>query len=638
MKHLIKILIFLMIMSLESCYFLDIIPDNTPEFKHAFADEATTFRYLLTCYAGLPKEHNGNSDPAMAGSYEFWQKDLYTAIDAPFKTPFRIKDGFQNSNDPYVDNYRGTNGGIGLYKTIKKCYIFQNNIDNVINLNPLNKQRWIAESNVIIAYCYFYLVRQYGPVPLITRDVPVDTPAEDLKLPRNTIDECIAFIVELLDGASGYLPLIINNRAEELGRFTKPIALTLKAKTLLLAASPLFNGNQYLSDWQNSDGTLLLAPFDNNKWEKARIAAKSAINICHEAGIKLYRYDSSSAILEAKRMDLQLRGGITERNWSDELIWGNVQANFQNLQTGAMINFQGVLENAQGILIFPNFCVTLNCAKRFYTANGLPIEEDPAWENKKIEELRMPTSEEEMYVSPDELQAEFNLQRESRYYSFIGFNRSKRYFQGNSGDNFFIVRGYKGEVANSGGYASTWGEKTGMKAMKLVHPQTSLTGSVTNSVFTFIPYPFPLLRLADLYLMYAEAANEAGDPDNDAIWYIDQVRERAGLKGVVESWNQSTAPNKPTSIEGLREIIHQERDIELSFEGHNFWDIRRWLKLESIGNQFITCWDTEAATPESYYVETVRKKPNFTKKDYLWPVSQESLTRNPLLVQAKGWM
>lgn len=637
MKHISIIFSILMaIMSFGSCSYLDIIPDNVATLDHAFADETTAERYLFTCYAGLPKEHNGNTDPAMAGSYEFWQKDSYTEIDAPFKTPFRIKDGFQNSNNPYVDNYRGTNGGTPLYKTIRKCYIFQNNIDKVINISELNKQRWIAESKVIIAYCYFYLVRQYGPVPLITKEYSIDSSTDDIRLSRNTMDECVNFIVTTLDEAADHLPPVISNKSEELGRFTQPIALTLKAKTLLLAASPLFNGNAYLADWTNPDGKALLSQYDESKWEKAREAAKIAINACHEAGIKLYKYESSS-IAKPRRMDLTLRGAVTNRDWTDELIWGNVQANTHNLQTGSIVNFLGVTEAAGGGVIYPNFCVTLNTAKRFYTANGLPMEEDPAWANKKITDLRLPTAEEIDYVAPNEMQAEFNLQREPRYYSAISFNRAKRYSNGNNGDNFHIVRGYKGESANKQGYSSGWGDKTGMKAMKLVNPETTLTGSAQTSTFNYVPYPFPLLRLADLYLMYAEAANEAGDPDGDAIHYIDLVRERAGLKGVVESWNNSTNPNKPTTKDGLRLIIQQERDIELAFEGHNFWDIRRWLKLESVNNQPITCWDTEGKTPETFYTETVRKRPNFKKKDYLWPIAQESMVKNPALVQTKGW-
>ncbi len=71
------------IMSFGSCSYLDIIPDNVATLDHAFADETTAERYLFTCYAGLPKEHNGNTDPAMAGSYEFWQKILIQKLMPP---------------------------------------------------------------------------------------------------------------------------------------------------------------------------------------------------------------------------------------------------------------------------------------------------------------------------------------------------------------------------------------------------------------------------------------------------------------------------------------------------------------------------------------------------------------------------
>lgn len=623
-------------MSLCSCDFLDIVPDNVATLDHAFADETTAERYLFSCYAGFPSEHNSSNDPAMSGSYEFWQKESYTEIDAPFNTPFRIKDGYQNVNSPYIDNYAGANGGVPLYQTIRKCYIFQNNIDKVINLGEAKKQRWIAESKVILAYCYFYLVRQYGPVPLVTKEFSIDSDPKEVRLPRNTMNECVKFITSLLDESVGQLPLTITNRAEELGRFTQPIALTLKAKTLLLAASPLFNGNPYLSDWANHDGTLLLSPYNDAKWEAARVAAEEAIQSCHSAQMKLYEYESAS-VSDVRKMDLTVRGSITNRDWSSELIWGNVTANTDQIQLGAMVNFNGVSAATGGRVVFPNYCVTLNTAKRFYTAKGIPIDEDPDWTGKNIAGLRMPTVEEGAYTSPGELQAEFNLQREPRYYASIAFNRAKRFGNGMNNENFHIIKGYKGELANKGGYISGWGDKTGMKAMKLVHPETSLTGSSSNSTFTSFNYPFPYMRLADLYLMYAEAANEANDPQGDAIYYIDLVRKRAGLKGVVESWAVSTNPSKPLTKEGLRDIIRQERDIELAFEGHNFWDVRRWLLLETKGNASVTCWNTEGTTPETFYVETVRKKPTFTKKDYLWPISVGTIVRNPNLVQAKGW-
>src|SRR5690606_6599447 len=105
-------------------------------------------------------------------------------------------------------------------------------------------------------------------------------------------------------------------------------------------------------------------------------------------------------------------------------------------------------------------------------------------------------------------------------------------------------------------------------------------------------YPWPMMRLADLYLIYAEALNESSGPSEEVFLYLDKIRERAGLKGVKESWtNYSKNPTKPTSKEGLRDIIRRERNIEMCFEGSRFWDLRRWKLAAQELNKNITGWD-----------------------------------------------
>ena len=96
------------------------------------------------------------------------------------------------------------------------------------------------------------------------------------------------------------------------------------------------------------------------------------------------------------------------------------------------------------------------------------------------------------------------------------------------------------------------------------------------SGFTSVTYPFPVIRMADLYLMYAEALNEKGEDYATVLPWIDMVRERSGLQGVKESWDQYVGNSKYATQTGLRQIIMQERRIELAFEGHYFWDVRRW--------------------------------------------------------------
>src|SRR3546814_5521443 len=99
-------------------------------------------------------------------------------------------------------------------------------------------------------------------------------------------------------------------------------------------------------------------------------------------------------------------------------------------------------------------------------------------------------------------------------------------------------------------------------------------------------YPWPVMRLGDLYRMYAEAMNVLNGPSQEVYNYINPVRERAGLLPVEVAWPQySRQPDKITTREGMRSIIQHERLIELAFEGKRFWDLRRWKRAHIELNQ-----------------------------------------------------
>src|SRR5690606_8871387 len=110
-------------------------------------------------------------------------------------------------------------------------------------------------------------------------------------------------------------------------------------------------------------------------------------------------------------------------------------------------------------------------------------------------------------------------------------------------------------------------------------------------------------RLADLYLMYAEALNESlGSPSGDVYRYIDLVRARTGLNGVVESWrDHAIDANKPMTKDGMREIIQRERMNELAFEGARFWDLKRWKLAETYMNRPVRGLNIRGETPEEFY-------------------------------------
>ena len=150
---------------------------------------------------------------------------------------------------------------------------------------------------------------------------------------------------------------------------------------------------------------------------------------------------------------------------------------------------------------------------------------------------------------------------------------------------------------------------------------------------------FSVIRLADLYLLYAEALNETKDaPDNEVYEYIDLVRERAGLKGVVESWSRySKISNKYQTKEGMREIIQHERGIELAFEEQRFWDLRRWGVAIEEFNGFVQGWYYRGEDDTEFYRVTNYDNITYTTRDIFWPIRKYDLTVNRNLIQNWGW-
>ena len=116
------------------------------------------------------------------------------------------------------------------------------------------------------------------------------------------------------------------------------------------------------------------------------------------------------------------------------------------------------------------------------------------------------------------------------------------------------------------------------------------------------------------------------------------VRERAGIPSVEQSWDQfSTQPGYYASKENLRKIIHQERAIELAFEGQRFWDLRRWKEAHLALNQPIKGWDITQESANSFYRPVLLYNQHFTMKEYLWPIEISELQINRNLVQNPGW-
>lgn len=639
-----KIIINLLIgwlVILNACDYLNVVPDNVATIDNAFTSREMAEKFLFTCYSYMPAHGNPFSQAFILG-HEFW---TYRPSDGNFYHPFEIiARGNQNIVSPSLNYWEGLNNGKPIFIGLRDCNIFLERMNEVIpGLHESEKKRWIAEVKFLKAYYHYWLLRMYGPIPLIKENLPVSAGVEEVQMEREPIDDCFDYIVSLINEAAPELPMLLENITTESGRATRPIALALKAKVLVEAASPLFNGNTDYANFKRKDGVEYFSQvYDPIKWEKAAEACRFAIDTCHQAGYKLYEHTPvmGEKLVPETQIQMNIRNSVTEGSlFNTEVIWSNPNSMSSPLNGGYC--HPKVDSSISSVVIFTvRISIPMNIAEMFYTSNGVPMEEDYEWEKSKkyVERFRVKTATDadRYHIKPGYQTAGLHFDREIRFYANIGFDGGLWYGNGKvDSDDQWVVEAKLAQAA--GKWLAHSYSITGYFCKKLV----SYLNSFSETRYSSVHYPWPVIRLADLYLLCSEAANEAYGPLNeDATQWINKVRSRAGLEDVETSWTNYAKPayrNKPTTQDGLRDIIQKERLIELANEGHRYWEIRRWKKAREMLSRPIQGWDIDQETAEGYYRVTTIFKPEFTSKDYFWPIRETELLRNTNLDQNPGW-
>lgn len=620
-KHYISVIALVFSMSCSD--YIDIVPDNVATFDLAFNNRNNAKQFFYTLYGYLPHFSNKHSNVGLVSGDEAWTH--FTNWPGQ-----NIARGLQNVTKPLFNHWGGD-----PHVAIRDCNIFINRINDVNDMTDEEKIRWTAEAKFLKAYYHWHLLRMYGPIPIIDENIEVSGDILDVRLERDSVDDVVNYIVSVLDESIVDLPPRIVVEAEELGRVTKPIAAMLKAKVLAFAASPLFNGNNVYASWTNNAGEPYInQTYDATKWQRAAEACKEAIDLAHAGGHSLYKFNTEYNLSEETITKMNLRGAITD-GWNEEIIWGQRNPTTAGIQNDAFVRvdtrYMGITQGQVNSF----YEVPLHIAEQFYSKNGVPISEDNTYNYPARYELTSGDEENKFYVQQGYQTIGLHLNREPRFYASIAADGILSYDKNNETNdtNLFVCNAKAGGV--SGANTETRFNRTGYWAKKLINYESVLT----FNNFPVVLYTWPVYRLSDLYLLYAECLNEASGPSAEVFEYLDVVRERSGLDGVQASWAAfSTNPSKPSTKDGLRDIIHQERLIELAFEGHRFWDLRRWFKAHIIMNGLeIKGWDEKKSNPENYYVQKVHGKAEFSIRDYFWPISEHDIQRNPNLDQAFGW-
>ena len=440
-------------------------------------------------------------------------------------------------------------------------------VDYLKEMHQYLNYRW--EARWARAYFYFTLVRQYGDVPLKTKNMDA---AEANVLPRvsaETIfkfidDECAAIKDSIIPdyNSLGNMALSI----AESGRANNLAVLALRARAALYYASPLFNpGN------------------DKERWHQAALRCKEAIDACK----------ARSMTLVADYMSL-----FQSDNYKDtkEIIFARRQNSMTASNSFEKYNFPIGMENAGG-----GNCPTQNLVDAFEMTNGKAITD-----------------------------ADSGYDPQNPY-----ANRDKRlsWIIACNGEQWPNANPNPLEIYTGGANAAPipYATTTGYYLKKYCNPATVIGATGANAFY----HNYVLFRLAELYLNYAEAMlNYTGDGystaeglNMTAAEAINIVRTRAGQPNIATGLSASDFKKK----------YENERFVELAFEGHRFFDVRRWKEapdyFKTIRKMTITkSGDNLTFTPG------ILETRQWEDKMYFFPIPQSEIQKSGgALEQNPGW-
>ena len=446
LKKFFGILVIVCLGGLQSCEkdFLEVVPDNVTTLENAFKLRNEAQKYLFTCYSYIPKNGDGIYNIGMLAGDETWVAPNRAAITS---YAFNIATGTQRKASPYMNAWEGYYQGAGpgdlypLFDGIRHCNVFLENVENrskVADLSEAERLRWIGEVKFLKAYYHYYLMRMYGPIPVIRVSLPIDASVEQIQVEREPIDTTVDYLVSLLDEAAIALPTQIADTQNELGRITKPVVLGIKAELLLMAASPLFNGNSDMAGFNTKNGTPLFnTTYDENKWKKAANAAKEAIVAAESGGHKIfYKNDIAFTISQTAKTKLDITQAVTEP-WNDEVIWANPNSRTYELQRLCMMPLDNTIAHTRARKVLSP---TIESASNFYTKNGVPIEEDKTLTFGDITEIKEATAADKFDIKEGYRTSILNFNREPRFYADLGFDGAifYKYDSGSDETKYYI--------------------------------------------------------------------------------------------------------------------------------------------------------------------------------------------------------
>ncbi|CAM3939325.1 RagB/SusD family nutrient uptake outer membrane protein [Mucilaginibacter galii] len=453
-------------------------------------------------------------------------------------------DGNANGTGVNIGN-KGNLWGLAWY-AIRKANIGLANLDKLTDATQEQKNLIAGQLYFFRGFFHYQVMQYWGGLPYIDQVLPSN---EVIKLPRlsyqATADKVAADLkkaAELLPVSWEEYPDVANvTQGNNNDRINKLMALGFMAKNYLFAGSPLMNRESTGSSTYNTEYCKKAADVFAQMLQITETTKRYELAPYAQIRDVFYTWNKQNLIpgLKESIMHENLAGA------SGRFLYNQVN------------DYRPLVIHLSGIKVYP----TANYADYYGMANGLPIVDAEKADAESGYDPEYPWRN-----------------RDPRFYNDILIDGEKCVATASSvGNNEY--RQYaslftNGLMRTADGNKKVW---TGYMNSKIVAKMmNNQDGTGINIGNTFV---MPLMRLSDVYLMYAEAvANGYGTPQSVAPGYsvsavdaVNKVRSRAGMPGVAAKFLGSTTD--------FMSELRRERAVELAFEGHRFNDLRRWLLL-----------------------------------------------------------
>ena len=533
MKHYIRTFLpfAALAVALASCTEINDYPDGSIKFEDIFQSEIQTAGWLNNCYLPMTSASFGSAYGANRSFLDAATDNAHDVDDVEGGPISQWNNGLATiSNNPLtaLDKWEK------YYEGIANCNILIHNIDNAYILEEGNRLRYRAEAFGLRAYYYLQLAKIYGGVPLILDqkddseyDYSKVRPASFSDVVRQIISDCREVLAcDYVDWRSG-------SSDSDLMRINKAIASAIMSEAALYAASPL-----------NNDGSI--------SWADASEICKTSLDDCVRNGYALFTTAPSTSNNEnlisncAYDLLFQRKPDVNGTN-DKETILGISQCNVWQYNTAPILSGH----------IRAGSCPSQELIDSYETIDGkLPILGYS--DTDHLQPIINP--EATLYDEADPY-----ANRDPRLKSTVYYNGAHVHLL----DNRPQPTIYTGEGSK---YNASMTNILYTRTGYYLHKYFNITSSRTAQMDGY----YRVYRLAELYLNYAEAANEASLAEtapNEAVDAVNTVRVRVGMPRLAYGMTKDE----------FRTRVRNERRVELAFEDHRFFDVRRWMLLAETG-------------------------------------------------------